>query len=232
MTERRYREDEVAAIFADAAESQELAPRPAGAGTGMTLPELQEIGREVGISAEAIARAAGQLDRPAQQASRQFLGLPIGVGRTVELGRYLSDAEWDRLVVDLRETFDARGRVSGHGSLRQWTNGNLQALLEPGASGHRLRLRTLNGNARGFLLGGVGTLGVGAVTYLAAMLGGGTIGGLDMVGSFGIIGAGLMAMGAVRLPSWAKTRQRQMEDVIARLVARTSPPQPGEGMQE
>jgi len=31
----------------------------------------------------------------------------FGVGRTVDLERRLTDAEWDQLVVDLRETFDA-----------------------------------------------------------------------------------------------------------------------------
>jgi DNA-3-methyladenine glycosylase II len=37
----------------------------------------------------------------------------------------LSDDQWDRLVVDLRETFNAAGIVGREGSLRQWRNGNL-----------------------------------------------------------------------------------------------------------
>ncbi len=89
------------------------------------------------------------LDRAGSPTGRRVLGLPLGVGRTVELGRKLTDEEWDHLVVDLRETFDARGQVRQDGSLRQWTNGNLQALLEPTPTGDRLRLRTMNGNARG-----------------------------------------------------------------------------------
>jgi hypothetical protein len=66
-------------------------------------------------------------------------GLPIGVGRTVELDRPRSDSDWERLVADLRETFEARGMVRYDGPFRQWTNGNLQALIEPTPSGHRLR---------------------------------------------------------------------------------------------
>ena len=33
----------------------------------------------------------------------------------------LPQEEWERLVVDLRETFDARGHVTSQGTLRQWT---------------------------------------------------------------------------------------------------------------
>jgi hypothetical protein len=190
----------------------------------MTLPELQEIGREVGISAEAVARAAGLVDQVARPTSRRFLGLPIGVGKTIELGRTLSDAEWERLVVDLRETFDARGRVSSHGSFRQWTNGNLQALLEPGTTGHRLRLQTIKGSSRSLMLAGLGTLGVAAATLIITVLGEsvGDAGSLGSIGSIAVVGLGLFGMGAIRLPSWASLRRRQMEAVISRLAQATS----------
>ncbi len=50
--------------------------------------------------------------------SRTVLGLPIGVARTVDLNRRLTDEEWERLVVQLREVFNARGRTRTEGSLR------------------------------------------------------------------------------------------------------------------
>ena len=141
MTQRRYNDEEVAAIFERAAEAS---PPGAGAASqGLTLAELQEIGRDVGIPDEAITMAAQTVGNAGPPASRTFLGFPLSAAHTVNLDRRLSDDEWERLVVDLRETFDARGRVTSHGTLRQWTNGNLQALLEPTATGHRLRLRTV-----------------------------------------------------------------------------------------
>src|SRR5256885_16741552 len=82
------------------------------------------------------------------------MGLPIAVGRTVALQRKLTDDEWERLVVDLRETFDARGRLREEGSFKQWTNGNLQALLEPTPTGHQLRLRTMKGDAYAMMSSG------------------------------------------------------------------------------
>jgi hypothetical protein len=219
MTERRYSEDEVAAIFANAADTHEVSRRPAGASTGMTLSELQEIGREVGISPEAVAHAAGLVDQRAQPAVRNFLGLPLRVGRTIELGRRLNDAEWERLVVDLRETFDARGTIGSDGSFRQWTNGNLQALLEPTATGHRLRLKTMKGSSLSLMVAGAATLGVAAVSFFGAAFAGSLdAASLGSVATIAAVGLGLSGMGALRLPSWASLRLRQMDGVISRLT--------------
>ena len=95
-------------------------------GKGLTLAALQDIGREVGISAESISQAARSLDQAGRAASQRFMGLPIGVGRTIEFDRPLSDSDWERLVADLRETFEARCTGRYDGPFRQWTNGNLQ----------------------------------------------------------------------------------------------------------
>jgi len=224
MAERRYSEEEVAAIFERAAQSQQSLPRQRAPNEGMTLAQLQEIGREVGIPAELVAQAAGALTVAEGRATeRKLLGLPVGVGRTVELPRRITDDEWERLVVDLRETFDARGRVREEGSLRSWNNGNLQALIEPTATGHRLRLRTLNGQARSFMGTGAALLVGGWVTILIRVLGEGAQPGLlTKMGLLLSVGVGMFAFGALRLPSWARLRRQQMEDVAGRLIAAIS----------
>lgn len=139
MADRRYNEQEVAEIFGRAAESQQDATRALPPGEGMTLAELQDIGQQVGMSAEAVADAARSLDRREPRFRRRLLGLTTGVGRSVALERRLTTDEWERLVVKVRETFDARGNVKSEGGLRQWTNGNLQVLVEPTEHGDRLR---------------------------------------------------------------------------------------------
>src|SRR5919201_162065 len=147
MSERRYDDAEVAEIFRRATEAQQNGKRLVPLSEGMTLADLQDIGRQVGVSPELIADAARSIDRVGRATTRRLLGLPIGVGRTVDLDRKLTQEDWERLVVDLRQTFDARGTLRQEGSLRQWTNGNLQALLEPTERGHRVRLRTFKANA-------------------------------------------------------------------------------------
>jgi hypothetical protein len=227
MTDRRFNEDEVAAIFAQATEAHQSHQRQLPSGEGMTLAELQEIGREVGIAPELVAMAAKSLDQLGSPTSRKFLGLPIGVGRTIELDRKLSDAEWEQIVVDLRETFDARGSVKQEGSFRQWTNGNLQALVEPTPTGHRIRLRTMKGDSRALMTGGLAMLGVTAAMSIAAMLSGASGASVASIAQLGVVGAGMFAVGAFRLPRWARLRRQQMEELAARLTHRPLlPPAP------
>ncbi len=61
MTERRFNEAEVAAIFEHAAEAQQISQYQFPQAEGMTLAELQEIGREVGISRRACRLPLDQL---------------------------------------------------------------------------------------------------------------------------------------------------------------------------
>lgn len=220
MSERRFNDDEVAAIFERATRAQRPSQRRTTSTTGLTLAQLEEIGRDVGVDAVDIRSAAKLVAQTGEAHSRRFLGFPLGVGRTVELERRLTDDEWERLVVDLRETFDARGVVRSDGSLRQWTNGNLQALLEPTAAGHRVRLRTMRSDARTLMMAGLAIVGVDVVTFLAAALAGiaGQPGKLASVAALAFMGAGIFALGAVRVPGWAATRRKQMEEVAGRLA--------------
>jgi hypothetical protein len=118
MSERQYNDEEVAAIFERASETEHSALSVPAEGKGMTLAALQDIGREVGISPESIALAAQSMDQAGRPASRRFMGLPIAVGRTVEFDRPLSDTDWESLVADLRTTFEARGTVRYDGPFR------------------------------------------------------------------------------------------------------------------
>jgi len=233
MTERRFNEAEVAAIFRQASEAQnQTSEAQLPSGEGLTVTELQAIGREVGISSDQISQAAQLIERGGNATSRQFLGFPIGVGQTVDLGRKLSDEEWERLVVDLRETFHARGTLRKDGSLRQWTNGNLQALVEPTETGDRVRLRTTKGDARGMMVFGLGMFGVStagilAVTTqalssspLAVTVAGGN---LFYMGLLGAMGIGMFGFGALRLPAWARERRRQMSEIAGRLAGASKP---------
>ena len=223
-SERRYTEDEVGKILDLATEADSARGPGAGGSMGLTLRELHEIGQEVGIPEEVITRAATSLDRPEPKpaATETFLGQTIGVGRTVDLPRPLTDQDWNRLVIDLRETFDAKGQIRDEGSFRQWTNSNLQALLEPTETGQRLRLRTVKGNARSsqgmgiaFMLGGVG-MGIASAVWLTDP---------SMIPMFGVMGAAFFFGSRLTVPPWARKRAQQFEDIIARLIHRIDTPE-------
>jgi hypothetical protein len=147
--------------------------------------------------------------------------LPIGVERTIALERRLTEAEWERLVVELREVFRARGVVSSNGSFRQWTNGNLQALLEPIGNGHRLRITTMRRNSLFSMSVGAAMLGLGGLMSIAATISGNLSGALPGVAILSLFGIGAIANGALRLPGWARLRGRQMEAITRQLGLET-----------
>lgn len=219
--ERRFSEAEVAAILERATTHDDVGRQPGAASGGLTLAQIQDIGREVGIAPGVIAESAYLLDERGAQATRRFPGLPLRVERVVPLPRRISDDEWERLVVDLREIFDARGRVRQEGSLRQWTNGNLQVLLEPTEGGQRIRLRTFKGTAPGYLAGGLALAGAGSAGLLAAVLGGATgdAGMLAALSFAAAAGAATIGATVLRLFPWARRRREQMAEVAARIAA-------------
>lgn len=233
---RTYDDDEVREIFSLAAETQERDTVPVTTETrsGLTLRELQEVGREVGLEPDRVARAAAAFDaRSASLPRRTFLGAPTGVRRTVELPRELTDREWEALAGELRETFDARGRVISRGSAHEWTDGEVHAFLEPHGPGHRLRL-----DARTFPLtvgAGAGAFGIfaGLLSLVTSALDAATFGPVLEVLLpllLVLVGAGAVGTNVLRLRRWADDRERRMEHVAerARALAEGSlPEEPG-----
>lgn len=214
--ERRYTGPEIEAIFEGAAERSESGGLAPTGDRGLTLPELQEIGAEVGLAPEAVAEAATALDRPG--GIRTALGLPVAVSHTVPLPRDLTGDEWERLVADLRQTFDARGEVEVHGGLRQWTNGNLHALVEPTGSGYHLRMGTKKGNVPSLLGMGAVLLVVAVLAFVTMPTAGGVESGRLFVGVLmGLMGTGALAAATLPLPAWATERREQMEGVAERM---------------
>lgn len=218
MPDRRYDDQEVAAIFRAAAEGSSSPTQQPQNDDGLTLADLRTIGREAGLDEHAVERAARALDLRVARSDRSILGLPVGVSRSVDLGRRVSDEEWERYVVRFREVFHARGYMRADGSLRQWTNGNLQVLLEPTATGQRIRLATTHGFARRSIVGGVAMLGIAIVGALTIAAGGTPANVASTLIFLGGAGLGMIANGALRLPRWARTRRQQMDALAAEIA--------------
>ena len=217
--DRRYSDDEVAKIFELAAQPESPAPRAVGSDEshGLTLAELQSIGREVGIAPEQIATAAMTLDSAGTVAPPHTdFGMEISVGRAVPLGRAFTDREWAVLVGELRETFRARGKEESIGEARQWFNGNLQARIEPTATGYRFRVASLKTDAAPMnRLAAVGMV-TGVVALIALALKGAPVAPGVLIGA---MGAGALALNAFRLKRWTRERAEQMDYIVSRARA-------------
>lgn len=217
--ERRYTDDEVAAIFEAA--STPVTPREEPADStsrrGLTLAQLQEVGREVGIAPEQIAQAAAALDRRQPPLPRRTdFGMPVSASHIVEIPRPLTDREWSVVLADLRATFRAWGTEGSEGETRMWWNNNLHAIVEPTPTGYRLRLGSLK--ADGFAMNRVGMVAIGMSVVVAFAVGGNPNAFPGML-AIASMGAGAIAVNALRLPRWARLRERQMQEVAERTLA-------------
>lgn len=221
-TQRHYTEKEIAAIFERATRAQEASKHANPHEKGLTLAELQAIGAASGITPEFIAHAAASIDHTARVAPPvRRLGMTVGVGRTVDLPGKLSDEAWEQLVVDIRETFQAKGKLQREGSLRHWTNGNLQVLVEPTQEGERLRMKTRNQNLEAlFTMGSIG--GVMMLILAAAVFMKGDMEGVMVMLAPLVLFLGMLGYSGFNLPGWARTREEQMEALGARAVELTA----------
>ena len=219
MPADRFNEDEAAAIFARAAEAEAAGRQRVSTSGGMTLSELQEIGREAGLEPEAVAQAAESLRRlPARThavPAPTFLRIPVGVTRTVPLERPLSDEEWGELVTELRTTFNAGGNVRSDGSFREWRNGNLRVYAGPVLGGYQVDMRTSKSSARSLMTAGGVMAGVSAALMAASTL----AVGAPADGFTGLltVGATLFGAGVVQVPLWARRRREQFDRIAERL---------------
>jgi hypothetical protein len=225
MTERRYTEDEVADIFAQAAQRGVTLP-VTPTNTGLTLSELQHIAGEVGLEPEAVAQAAARLDRPAVTSrqpaivTRRHFLLPIEIGRTIELPHRLTDSEWEQLVADMRITFDARGSTRETDAVREWSGGGVRAVLTRTDSGERFQLRSFRRHGVVMLWTAVVSFNVAAIAFFFPLTG---LSGVNdtiyvQTSIFATIaGVGIVAATAQRLKAWSRLGRQQIDSVIARL---------------
>ncbi len=219
----RYDEEAITEIFRQAAEAQTEAQNKAGSAGGLTLEELQEIGAEAGLSPEFVARAATNMAREIQEPPLPtFMGLDIGVRRSVALPGPMSDEEWALLVADLRQTFGARGKIQQAGELREWYNGNLFAHVQPDGDGYRLNMGSTKGMARELMMSGMTMVAMSLVTMLLLV----TFKGESWASALPILtialaGLGVGGFGYLQLPNWRSTRESQMEAIGRRAVERS-----------
>ena len=206
-------------IFALASTSkgEEIGSRNVPTQDGLTLTELQDVGREVGLEPERVAHAALAIERRQEILPRgTTLGMPTSVGRIVEFANAPTQREWELLVAEMAHTFGGLGKTGSHGGLRQWSNGEVHAFLEPTEAGYRLRLTSAKANATE--VNAMGGIGIAFALFLVVlMVGSGKVGAELLIPTlFGIAGAGALVSNVIRLPRWADKREQQMEYIATR----------------
>lgn len=219
-SDRRYSQKEIAAIFKKASEEQERIKEKSALEDGLSLADLHIIAKEAGISPDLITSAATGLEHEIEAPPEKlFLGIPISVHRIVDLKAPLSDEDWDKLVIDIRGAFGARGKVTREGGLREWSNGNLHILVEPTATGHRLRMGTEKGSAKGTFWASLSWIGVAIFIAIAASMAG-DLSMRDLIPSifFAIAGLGGIGFMSLHLSQWRYDRADQMDSIASKAL--------------
>lgn len=214
---RRYNEAEVADILERASSGAVHAVEPVE--HGLTLVEIQEIGNEVGIASSDVANAAAVIGGPDGNAFTA-LRREAHQARVVSLARIPSDAEWDRMVVELREIFGETGTVERSGTLRSWTSPGVEVHGEPVGDGYRLRIDARNDDAVQAVVGGgvmflVG-LGMASVMFATGAADAVTLGASGLLG---VLGSGMMTYGRVTLSRWQDRFRGLLSQTVKRLEA-------------
>ena len=236
--ERRYSEAELRSIIGRAAERQEAVRRAQAAGEdGLTLDELQEIGAASGIDPAHIAAAAKELARPTTAPKPGTLvGMPTALRQSRFLPHPVTDAEWAKIVAELRDTFDASGVAGEVGDTREWmtqvrrkSGGAIHFTLEPVEGGTHV---TVEQSWRGSAWAFTGVSGGYAFTAL-------TLGMLFLVGAldsgsafvpvmFAVLA--LMMFGGAQIGTrlYAQRQEKRFEHALDRieLIARDPVRQP------
>jgi len=142
-------EQEIARILQRAAVLQER-DRQRGAvscdiSRGISLAELKQIAREVGIAPRYVEAAAAELDSKDESRKRfSFWGAPVSSELEQTVEGELPVEEWDRLVTRIRRCTGNVGRTSSLGRSLEWTGQADHVSISPREG--RTTIRILSGH--------------------------------------------------------------------------------------
>ena len=189
--DRRFTEDEAQRVFARAAARQHAhAPPP----DGLTLAELQAIGREAGLDPEQIAAVVAEGEAEAD-AHDLWHGVPVRAARTRLLPARVSDTDWEAIVDALRSEFNVSGSAGQIGRRREWSSeagstSGYHVTVEPRDDGDLVRIQ---GPDSAHQMARLFAFVLGASGIIAMALAMGITGDLRSVGA----GAGAALLGLV-----------------------------------
>ncbi|MEL6614758.1 MAG: hypothetical protein AAFQ43_03420 [Bacteroidota bacterium] len=115
---KRFSEADAQRIFAAAAERQHERGQTE---TGLSVEELEEIGRAAGLDPALVREAAMDSLRPEPvSVTKSVLGMPTAFRRERFIRGEVSDEAWAQIVLDLRRQFNKTGLVTDIGKVREW----------------------------------------------------------------------------------------------------------------
>lgn len=115
-----YDQNEIAAILRKAAETSPSEGDDRV--TGLSIEELKELASDAGIDPAQVARAARELAEASDAPQRGFWGGPFSFHRQTLVDGEISVAQWEEMLVAVRDFFRSNGDVGARESTWEWSS--------------------------------------------------------------------------------------------------------------
>lgn len=134
-TNHRFNRDEISSILKRAAELEHK-DNVDEEGEGLTLRELQQVSREVGIDPKYVQRALDELQNSAQQRRSNIFGGPFSYNISESAEQIADEEVWEEIVSEIRRIHGGIGKTSKLGNTFEWEQrkrevGYIQIFLSP-----------------------------------------------------------------------------------------------------
>ena len=119
MSKQIYKQDEISEILRRAAELQ--GSEGEGPSTGLSLTELQQIAIDSGIDPKFVHLAAAEMTAMPEGDKTKFWGGPLRLVLEREIEGEITAEVWERMVSEIRKSFQESGSVQEWGRAYEWT---------------------------------------------------------------------------------------------------------------
>ena len=119
---RRFGDDDIRRIIQTAAELQERSSLVSHDGGGLTLDELRQVAREVGIDPRFIDLAASHVDAPIERTENVAAGGPTRWHFRTSVPGVIPEGDLDRILQAIRSTLQQKGEVAEVWGRVEWSH--------------------------------------------------------------------------------------------------------------
>lgn len=217
-TKLRFNRDEISLILRRAAELEHK-DNIKDDGDGLTLEEIQQVSKEVGIDPKFVRKALNDLNSSTPSQTSNILGGPFRYNATVITDEQVNGQLWEDVVAEIRRIHGGIGKTGKLGNTFEWEQrkrevGYIQIALAPKNDQTQISINANYTYHAIFIYAMSGFLGI-SLTGLA--LDGSTWPVLMQftAGATGLSGS--LALGRFYLSSWMKKKRQTYRKLIDRM---------------
>tara|TARA_R110000868_G_scaffold37111_4_gene131360 strand:- start:50798 stop:51610 length:813 start_codon:yes stop_codon:yes gene_type:complete len=115
-----YNRAEINAILKKAAENSTTIGTDSS--IGLSFKELQKLASDTGIDPNEIIKAIAELELDTTKSKQTLVGGPFSFSSQVLTEGEISDAQWEEMLISIRDSFRSNGEVSSRKSVYEWSS--------------------------------------------------------------------------------------------------------------